>query len=208
MLWSEVSLVFHGVWGTVLCWHICSSISLQNPPLTTRRKQELCFWFHPICWKLCGYGRCSPWLGKCLCAGTVLPPPLCIFTPAAVLGGWEFFTGSKSGLLVGTAAAQWVPLPTETPFPYGLRAAAISSYSCTKECSHFWGSSSTVAAPAGEESVRTCALGCLGRLGECSSVSTISQGSSSCTFKCIAAWVAQTSCWAVLVSSIGQWMFI
>ena len=40
----------------ILCWCICGSTTSQIPPATAGGKQEPCFWPHPICCKLRGYG--------------------------------------------------------------------------------------------------------------------------------------------------------
>ena len=87
------------------------------------------------------------WDSACVCAG--LLPPLLMVGPAALLGGWGFFTGSEPWPLIGSMVAQLVLLQAGILLVHAHRAAAASPYSCAGVRSHWQGCGSLVGAPEG-----------------------------------------------------------
>ena len=75
-----------------------------------------------VLWALTPQGKHS-----CVCIYQLLP--LLMVTPAAVLGGKGFFTGSETGPLIGIAVGRWALSPAGKGFVHGPRAAAIPSHS-------------------------------------------------------------------------------
>ena len=120
--------------------------------------------------------RCMPFCGSTevswafllakhmfVCVWIDLPQPLLRVMLAAVLGGQGFFTESKPGPLIETAAAQWALLLARRVFTHGPRAASASYYShaeapaCLQDCSR------TLETPT-QESICTHTQDCWGRV--------------------------------------------
>ena len=123
-----------------------------------------------------------------MCADQLLP--LLRVTPAAVLGGCGFFTGSETGPLIWTTVARWALPQARKLFAWGLGAASTSSYHCTQVCSHLWHHSGAMGAPC-QESIHMHAEGYQGRVRECSPGSTTSQRPSPSTFRWVPTWVSE-----------------
>ena len=151
---------------------------------------------------MCRYGGWSHRLGKCSHMGSGLPPLLMVML-VAVLSGWDFFTGSKPGPLIGTTAAGWALPSTRKAFTCGAQAAAALSHSCAEACSHFQGSCSTIDTDTSQKLFRLAHRAA--REGKLMlSYLHCFPGASPSTFRCTATWVSQVSCCALWICSIGQ----